>query len=105
MSVLGKGVLGFFCAWVMKEARCLLDTRIYSTDPGPVYHVSCSATKSAPDEGAFGIGAHSDYGMLTFLLTDGVPGLQVCCLPWSWLPALRYAALPLPPTPLFQLLP
>ncbi|WCJ25845.1 2-oxoglutarate (2OG) and Fe(II)-dependent oxygenase superfamily protein [Euphorbia peplus] len=26
----------------------------------------------------FGASAHSDYGMITLLLTDGVPGLQVC---------------------------
>ncbi|XP_022732371.1 2-oxoglutarate-Fe(II) type oxidoreductase-like isoform X2 [Durio zibethinus] len=29
-------------------------------------------------EGVYGASAHSDYGMLTLLLTDGVPGLQVC---------------------------
>jgi isopenicillin N synthase-like dioxygenase len=32
---------------------------------------------SAPSEGVFGAGAHSDYGMLTLLATDEVPGLQV----------------------------
>lgn len=32
---------------------------------------------SAPDDGVFGAGAHSDYGMLTLLVTDDVPGLQV----------------------------
>jgi hypothetical protein len=42
----------------------------------------CSATKSCPEDGAFGIGAHSDYGMITFLATDGVPGLQVWG-PWA----------------------
>lgn len=32
---------------------------------------------SAPDAGIFAAGAHSDYGMLTLLKTDEVPGLQV----------------------------
>jgi hypothetical protein len=32
---------------------------------------------SAPTDGVFGCGAHSDYGMLTILATDSVPGLQV----------------------------
>jgi len=32
---------------------------------------------SSPDEGVFGAGAHSDYGMLTLLATDDVPGLEV----------------------------
>lgn len=33
--------------------------------------------KSSPEEGVFGAGAHSDYGMLTILATDEVPGLEV----------------------------
>ncbi|KDP39906.1 hypothetical protein JCGZ_03437 [Jatropha curcas] len=31
-----------------------------------------------PEEEIFGASAHSDYGMITLLATDGVPGLQVC---------------------------
>ncbi|EFJ38637.1 hypothetical protein SELMODRAFT_402706 [Selaginella moellendorffii] len=31
-----------------------------------------------PEKGEFGAGAHSDYGMLTLLATDSVPGLQIC---------------------------
>ncbi|WCJ25841.1 2-oxoglutarate (2OG) and Fe(II)-dependent oxygenase superfamily protein [Euphorbia peplus] len=30
------------------------------------------------EEEIFGASAHSDYGMVTLLVTDGVPGLQVC---------------------------
>eukprot|EP00195_Chlamydomonas_chlamydogama_P011151 CAMPEP_0202891964 /NCGR_PEP_ID=MMETSP1392-20130828/1858_1 /ASSEMBLY_ACC=CAM_ASM_000868 /TAXON_ID=225041 /ORGANISM="Chlamydomonas chlamydogama, Strain SAG 11-48b" /LENGTH=325 /DNA_ID=CAMNT_0049575839 /DNA_START=25 /DNA_END=1002 /DNA_ORIENTATION=+ len=33
--------------------------------------------KSDPGEGLFGCGAHSDYGMITVLATDEVPGLQL----------------------------
>ncbi|XP_002982743.2 2-oxoglutarate-Fe(II) type oxidoreductase hxnY [Selaginella moellendorffii] len=36
------------------------------------------AQASNPEEGLFGAGAHSDYGMLTLLASDGVPGLQIC---------------------------
>lgn len=36
-----------------------------------------AAQKSDPDGGVFGAGAHSDYGMLTLLATDEVPGLQI----------------------------
>ncbi|WP_421907306.1 isopenicillin N synthase family dioxygenase [Mameliella sp.] len=34
----------------------------------------------------FGIGAHTDYGCLTFLGTDGVPGLEVLTPEDDWLP-------------------
>lgn len=33
--------------------------------------------KSDPSKGIYGTGAHSDYGMITLLATDGVMGLQV----------------------------
>ena len=36
-----------------------------------------SERDSEPEEGVLGIGAHTDYGALTFLLTDEVPGLQI----------------------------
>lgn len=36
-----------------------------------------SATESKPQEGVLGIGAHTDYGALTFLYTDDVPGLEI----------------------------
>ena len=31
-------------------------------------------------EEIYGASAHSDYGMITLLLTNGVPGLQACSL-------------------------
>lgn len=36
----------------------------------------CSARVSVPEEGVFGAGAHTDWGMLTLLRTTG-PGLQI----------------------------
>ncbi|KAL2903010.1 2-oxoglutarate-Fe(II) type oxidoreductase [Bienertia sinuspersici] len=33
---------------------------------------------SGDNEEVLGASAHSDYGMITLLATDGVPGLQVC---------------------------
>lgn len=36
-----------------------------------------TATASNPDKGIFGFGAHSDWGFLTFLVTDDTPGLQI----------------------------
>jgi len=36
-----------------------------------------SATQSAPQDGVYACGAHSDYGMITVLLTDTEPGLEI----------------------------
>lgn len=36
-----------------------------------------STRVSKPEEGVLGIGAHTDYGALTFLATNEVPGLQI----------------------------
>jgi len=33
------------------------------------------ATVSKPEEGIYGCGAHCDYGLFTFLVTDEVSGL------------------------------
>ena len=40
---------------------------------------------SKPDDGIFACGAHSDYGMITLLLTDNNPGLQVKLGEDKWL--------------------
>lgn len=36
-----------------------------------------SAERSDPEAGVLGCGAHTDYGLLTILLMDDVPALQV----------------------------
>ncbi|MQM02848.1 hypothetical protein Taro_035616 [Colocasia esculenta] len=33
---------------------------------------------SDPQKGIYGAGAHTDYGLITLLATDDVPGLQIC---------------------------
>lgn len=37
-----------------------------------------SEEKSIPEDGIYGAGAHSDWGLLTLLACDGTPGLQIC---------------------------
>lgn len=47
-----------------------------------------SAEKSRPEEGVFAAGPHTDWGMMTLLATDDVPGLQLCtdkdAVPQAW---------------------
>ncbi|CAM9516094.1 unnamed protein product, partial [Chrysoparadoxa australica] len=40
--------------------------------------------RSAPEKGVLGCGAHTDYGLLTFLATDDQPGLEIC-VNGSWI--------------------
>lgn len=35
-------------------------------------------------EGVYAAGAHTDYGMLTLLKSDGEPGLQICTDGHTW---------------------
>lgn len=44
-----------------------------------------AAEKSRPQEGLYACGAHSDYGMITLLLTDNNPGLQILTLDNVWI--------------------
>jgi isopenicillin N synthase-like dioxygenase len=46
-----------------------------------------SAEKSQPDKGIYACGAHSDYGMITILLTDDNPGLQILSKRGKWIDA------------------
>jgi len=44
-----------------------------------------AAERSDPAEGVFACGAHSDYGMITLLLTDDNPGLQIFTKDGEWI--------------------
>lgn len=44
-----------------------------------------AAEPSQPEDGVFACGGHSDYGMLTLLLTDDTPGLQILTKQEVWL--------------------
>ncbi|XP_025797414.1 2-oxoglutarate-Fe(II) type oxidoreductase hxnY-like isoform X1 [Panicum hallii] len=44
--------------------------------PGSSTPFRCEVNES--DSGNYGASAHSDYGAITLLVTDGTPGLQIC---------------------------
>ena len=41
--------------------------------------------QSRPEDGVYACGAHSDYGMVTLLLTDSNPGLQIYTKDGEWI--------------------
>jgi isopenicillin N synthase-like dioxygenase len=58
----------------------------YFTEPSTFIRLlHYSAEESAPREGVYACGAHSDYGMLTLLLTDDNPGLQILTSDGTWI--------------------
>ncbi|KAJ8526746.1 hypothetical protein K7X08_029223 [Anisodus acutangulus] len=44
----------------------------------PMHYPVAGEIDYSDDKHMHGCGAHTDYGMITILMTDGVPGLQVC---------------------------
>ncbi|KAK1402251.1 hypothetical protein POM88_001856 [Heracleum sosnowskyi] len=60
-----KSELMLCCVLVCVYARYLLS-------------FSVSGEQGFLDERVLGASAHSDYGIMTLLMTDGIPGLQVC---------------------------
>lgn len=59
--------------------------RHYTTDPTVLFRIF-RYPPQAPAEAGWGVGEHTDYGLLTLLLQDDVPGLQVRT-PQGWLDA------------------
>lgn len=59
--------------------------RHYTADPTVLFRIFRYPPQPAADDG-WGVGEHTDYGLLTLLLQDDVPGLQVRT-PQGWLDA------------------
>lgn len=56
----------------------------YSTDTLRINHYQRGAAEGEPLPGQFGMGAHTDYGIVTVLYTDLVPGLQILSVNGDW---------------------
>ena len=48
-----------------------------TADPTPLFRIFRYPPQPAGDTSSWGVGEHTDYGLLTLLATDGTPGLQV----------------------------
>ena len=56
----------------------------YSTDTLRVNHYERQSSEMNPAPGQFGMGAHTDYGIVTILYADPVPGLQLLSAHSEW---------------------
>ena len=73
---LALGLSAGYFERVMRDPRCRL--RLLHYPPAP----------EGLDDGQLGCGAHSDYGLITLLLTDGVAGLEVRTRDGDWVEAV-----------------
>jgi isopenicillin N synthase-like dioxygenase len=56
----------------------------YSTDTLRINHYQRAAAEGDPLPGQFGMGAHTDYGIVTVLYADPIPGLQILSANGDW---------------------
>lgn len=63
----------------------LPETRFDADFTAPIATLRLLSYPAARPDTSIGAGAHTDYGALTFLLTDGTPGLQVCPRIGDWI--------------------
>jgi isopenicillin N synthase-like dioxygenase len=60
----------------------------HSTDTMRINHYERRPGEPDPLEGQMGMGAHTDYGVLTVLYADAVPGLQIVSPDGHWVDVL-----------------
>jgi isopenicillin N synthase-like dioxygenase len=63
----------------------------HSTETMRLNHYLRRSGDPVPEDGQLRLGAHTDYGVLTVLYGDAVPGLEVLTLGGSWLPVTPMA--------------
>ncbi|HWW53842.1 MAG TPA: 2-oxoglutarate and iron-dependent oxygenase domain-containing protein [Acidimicrobiales bacterium] len=66
------------------DADFFEDKTDHSTDTMRVNHYERSAAEPAPRAAQFRMGAHTDYGIVTILYADAVPGLQIVGPDGQW---------------------
>mmetsp|Transcript_44767 Transcript_44767/g.173700 ORF Transcript_44767/g.173700 Transcript_44767/m.173700 type:complete len:141 (+) Transcript_44767:571-993(+) len=75
MCDLGRKVNKYLAIALNQNEDCF--DKAFEKPMGYVRLLRYSGQISEPERGIFAAGAHSDYGHITYLLTDGEPGLQV----------------------------
>jgi len=84
MEELGQEVLSRMAIGLGKPADAF--RRGLTAAPTPLFRVFCYPPHPHGDTETWGVGEHTDYGLLTLLATDGTPGLEVK-VRGEWIPA------------------
>lgn len=84
MEALGQQVLALMAAGIGLDADFF--RRTLTADPTPLFRIFRYPPHPDGANGRWGVGEHSDYGLLTLLAHDGAAGLEVK-VGETWLPA------------------
>ncbi|XP_050227006.1 2-oxoglutarate-Fe(II) type oxidoreductase hxnY-like isoform X2 [Mercurialis annua] len=74
----GKRIISLIALSLKLEEDYFEKIGVFDEPEGYIRLLRYPGEKSDSDEELYGAYSHSDYGMITILATDGVPGLQVC---------------------------
>ena len=75
MEALGQELLSLMAAGLGLPITFFRDG--LTAEPTPLFRIFRYPPQPAGDTSSWGVGEHTDYGLLTLLATDGTPGLQV----------------------------
>lgn len=75
MESLGQQLLGLMAEGLGRPTSFFRNG--LTRDPTPLFRIFRYPPHPAADTSTWGVGEHTDYGLLTLLVTDGTPGLQV----------------------------
>jgi len=81
---LAHRLTGLFALALGLETQFFEDKTDHSTDTMRVNHYERSPAEPAPLPGQLRMGAHTDYGIVTVLYADAVPGLQIVGPDGEW---------------------
>ena len=76
MEAIGQRLLALMAQGLGRAARASSPTGS-PRDPTPLFRIFRYPPHPAGDTTTWGVGEHTDYGLLTLLATDGTPGLEV----------------------------
>lgn len=84
MEALGQEILAHMAVGLGRSADAFRTG--LTAAPTPLFRVFCYPPHPDGDTTTWGVGEHTDYGLLTLLATDGTPGLEVK-VRGEWIPA------------------